>query len=108
MPRLYSTGRCAILKPESGQRSAKIKHRKDFSYEYNIRRRHHRGAQKRTEDTFSFLNSYHLIHKTELEVDDATQPIYTFNPNPAIMGLLIFAREMIDRPNNFYYYSGGR
>ena len=63
---------------------------------------------EKTENILAFLNKYRLIHKNELEVDDETQTIYTFNPNPAITGLLIFAREMIDRPSRFYYYSGGR
>ena len=59
-------------------------------------------------DVIGILQKYNLIHITQLEMDDEEQVIYTFNPTPSFIALLIFAREMIDRPNNFTYYMGNR
>ena len=54
------------------------------------------------------LQKYHLIHVTQIEMDDEEQEIYTFNPTPSFIALLVFAHEMIDRPNNFCYYMRNR
>ncbi len=54
------------------------------------------------------LAKYYLIRTRKLELDDVITEIYTFNPTPSFVSLLIFAREMIDPPNNFVFYSGGR
>ena len=59
-------------------------------------------------DIIRILQKYRLIHVTQIEMDDEEQEIYTFNPTPSFIALLIFAREMIDRPNNFSYYMGNR
>ena len=31
-----------------------------------------------------------------------------FYPTPSFIAFLIFAREMIEAPNHFHYYNGGR
>ena len=54
------------------------------------------------------LAKYYLITTKKLELDDVTTEIYTFNPTPSFVSLLIFAREMIAPPDNFIFYSGGR
>lgn len=59
-------------------------------------------------DIIRILQKYSLIHVTQIEMDDEEQEIYTFNPTPSFIALLIFAREIIDRPNNFSYYMGNR
>ena len=59
-------------------------------------------------DIIRTLQKYHLIHITQIEMDDEEQEIYTFNPTPSFIALLIFAREMIARPNVFHYYMGNR
>ncbi|MCH5340210.1 MAG: helix-turn-helix transcriptional regulator [Acetatifactor sp.] len=59
-------------------------------------------------DIIRILQKYRLIHVTQIEMDDEEQEIYTFNPTPSFIALLIFAREMIDRPSNFSYYMGNR
>lgn len=53
------------------------------------------------------LAQWHLISTTHIEMDDVTQEVYTFRPTPSFVAFLIFAREMIDPPNHFNYYSGG-
>ena len=59
-------------------------------------------------DIIRILQKYNLIHITQIETDDEEQEIYTFNPTPSFIALLIFAREMIARPNVFSYYMGNR
>lgn len=54
-------------------------------------------------DVIRILQKYNLIRTTQLEMDDEEQEIYTFNPTPSFIALLIFTREMIDRPNSFAY-----
>ncbi len=54
------------------------------------------------------LEKYRLIYKTQIELDDETQTVYNFSPTPSFIALLIFAREMIKKPDIFAYYSGGR
>lgn len=54
------------------------------------------------------LCKYSLIETTLIEVDDIVQEVYTFMPTPSFTAMLIFAREMIDHPNSFSYYIGGR
>lgn len=49
------------------------------------------------------LRKYGMIHMTQIEMDDATQEVYTFVPTPSFTAVLIFARELIDRPNRFAY-----
>ena len=56
----------------------------------------------------AFLEKYNLIYKTSIEFDDETKTVYNFKPTPSFTALLIFAREMIETPNNFSYYFGGR
>lgn len=56
----------------------------------------------------AFLEKYNLIYKTSIELDDETKTVYNFKPTPSFTALLIFAREMIETPNNFSYYLGGR
>ena len=59
-------------------------------------------------DIIRILQKYNLIHATQIEMDDEEQEIYTFNPTPSFIALLIFAREMIDRPCTFSYYMANR
>ncbi|MHB1152397.1 MAG: helix-turn-helix domain-containing protein [Eubacteriales bacterium] len=54
------------------------------------------------------LKEYHMICTSEIELDDETQTIYSFTPNPAFIALLIFAKEIINKPNCFWMYQGGR
>lgn len=56
----------------------------------------------------SVLEKYNLLHKTHIEMDDELQTVYNFKPTPSFIAFLIFAREMINPPNKFSYYSGGR
>ncbi len=54
------------------------------------------------------LKKYKMIYSTQIEMDDEIQAVYHFNPTPSFVALLIFAREIIEKPEIFSYYCGGR
>lgn len=59
-------------------------------------------------EIINILHKHGLIRTMQIEMDDTTQEVYNFVPTPSFPAMLIFAREMIDIPNCFSYYSGGR
>lgn len=65
-------------------------------------------SQKRSTEIIQLLKKINLVTSRELELDDIVRDVYIFVPNTAFIALLIFAREMIDRPNKFSYNSGFR
>lgn len=62
-------------------------------------------TQERAMEILQMMRKYHLIGVTSIEMDDETQEVYTFRPTPSFVAFLIFARELIDRPRNFSFYS---
>lgn len=54
------------------------------------------------------LRQYSLVKSMQLELDDMAQEVYTFLPTPSFTAMLIFARELIDRPRTFSYASESR
>ena len=64
-------------------------------------------AEKASE-ILSALKKYQLISVSQVEMDDEIQTVYHFRPTPSFIALLIFAREMIARPDIFDYYCGNR
>ena len=64
-------------------------------------------AQK-ADEILKTLKKYHLVSTLQLEMDDEVQTVYQFWPTPSFVALLIFAREIINKPEIFAYYSGGR
>lgn len=64
--------------------------------------------QEQALELIQLLKKINLVTTRELELDDIVRDVYTFVPNTAFIALLIFAREMIDRPNNFSYNTGLR
>ena len=63
---------------------------------------------EKAEEILNTLKKYRMIYSTQIEMDDEIQTVYHFNPTPSFIALLIFAREIIDKPEIFAYYSGGR
>ena len=59
-------------------------------------------------EVIKILKKYKLINTTQIEIDDTTQEIYTYKPTPSFVALLIFAREMIDRPTSWRYCTNNR
>lgn len=62
----------------------------------------------KAKEAIQALCKYGIIRTTQIEMDDIIQEVYNFDPTPSFVALLIFAREMIKRPNRFCFYSGGR
>jgi transcriptional regulator with XRE-family HTH domain len=53
---------------------------------------------EKANDILKMLSKYNLISSTQIEMDDEIQTVYNFRPNSSFIALLIFARELIDRP----------
>ena len=63
---------------------------------------------EKTKEIIRVLTKYYLIKKTQIELDDEIKDVYTFFPTPSFVSLLIFAKEIIEPPHNFSFYSDGR
>lgn len=63
---------------------------------------------EKAEEILSTLKKYHMVYSTQIEMDDEIQTVFHFNPTPSFIALLIFAREIIDKPEIFAYYCGNR
>lgn len=56
----------------------------------------------------AILNKYKMVYATQIERDDEMQTVYHFAPTPSFVALLIFAQELINKPDLFNYYSENR
>lgn len=56
----------------------------------------------------AILNKYKMVYATQIEMDDEMQTVYHFAPTPSFIGLLIFAQELINKPDQFNYYTENR
>ena len=65
---------------------------------------------ERASEILCVLRKYSLLYANTLEIDDGDETVYTVDTSGAIafVSMLIFARNMIERPCNYYYYKGGR
>lgn len=63
---------------------------------------------EKAKEIIKVLTKYHLIKKTQIELDDEIKDVYTFFPTPSFVSLLIFAKEIIEPPHRFAFYSEGR
>ncbi len=63
---------------------------------------------EKANEILSVLRKYSMVSMSKIELDDEVQTAYYFNPTPSFIALLIFAREIIDKPEVFSYYMGGR
>lgn len=59
-------------------------------------------------DIIKSLHKYNILSVTQIEMDDETQEIYTFEPNPAFPCLLLFAYEMIKPSKGYFGYYANR
>lgn len=67
----------------------------------------HISAEKARE-IVGVLTKHRMVRITQLELDDEIKEVYNLIPQPTFVGLLIFAREMIDPTHRFAYYSDNR
>lgn len=59
-------------------------------------------TEEKSKQIIEELLRLNLLAKTVAEFGDELVAVYQFTPEPSFVSMLIFAREMIDRPNNFY------
>ena len=65
-------------------------------------------TQEKSIEILKILSKYRLIYTTQIEMDDEIQTVYHFRPTPSFVALLIFAREVIDKPSVFAYQCQSR
>lgn len=63
---------------------------------------------EKASQALAVLERYELVDSAEAELDDATQTIYTVNPNPGLLAMLVITKEVLRRPNSFCYFTGNR
>ena len=63
---------------------------------------------EKASEIIDVLLQYKLISSSQIEMDDETQTVYYFRPTPSFIALLIFAREIIDKPSVFTYHQSIR
>lgn len=81
------------------------KRKNDSSFTKSFLMNHlHIDKDKATQIIGSLIKC-NLLQKMQIDTDSGMQTVYRFNPTPSFIALLIFAREMIQPPNNFCYYS---
>lgn len=65
-------------------------------------------TEEKAVQIISELLRINILSKTVVEVDDELVEVYQFICRPSFVSMLIFAREMIDIPNNFYVNNKSR
>ncbi len=65
---------------------------------------------ERASEILCILRKYSLLYANTLEIDDCDETVYTVDTSgaAAFVSMLIFARNMIQRPCYFYYNSQAR
>jgi len=84
------------------------KRESEKAFTENLLIKHLSIAPEKAKEILLVLEKYQLVEKIQVELDDEIQTIYHFRPTPSFIAFLIFAREIIDPPHNFIYYSGCR
>ena len=69
----------------------------------NLLVKHMDITMEKSEQILSVLRKYHLVYTSQLEMDDEIQVVYHFYPSASFIAFLIFARAILDKPNNFTY-----
>ena len=65
-------------------------------------------SPEKANEIIDVLLQYKLISSSQIEMDDETQTVYYFRPTSSFIALLIFAREIIDKPSVFTYHQSVR
>lgn len=65
-------------------------------------------TQEKAREIIELLLRLRLLYKMVAEVEDVLVEFYKFEAKPSFVSMLIFAREMIDVPSNFYVNNNER
>jgi len=82
--------------------------RENKSFTENLFVKELKISLEKSKEIINVLTKYLLLRKTQIELDDEIKDVYTFYPTPSFISLLVFAREIIDKPQRFAYWSEGR
>lgn len=63
---------------------------------------------ERALEILDIMKKYGHIWTQAIELDDRDMLVYKFNPQPYFMGFLLFAYDIINRPNRFWFNSQQR
>ncbi|MGN0493933.1 MAG: helix-turn-helix domain-containing protein [Acutalibacteraceae bacterium] len=80
------------------------KRESDKAFTPKLLEKHLNITEEKAKSIIGALKQYNLISSTFIEIDDSIQEFFSFVPTPAFVALLIFVREIIDKPNVFSYY----
>ena len=61
-------------------------------------------SEEKSKKIIGILKKYKMVSSTLIEIDDNVQEYFRFSPTPSFVALLIFAREIICKPQSFSYY----
>ncbi len=61
-------------------------------------------TEEKAKSIIDILKKYNMVSSTFIEIDDTIQEYFSFSPTPSFIALLIFAKEIISKPNSFSYY----
>ena len=61
-------------------------------------------SEEKSKNIIGILKKYNMVSSTFIEIDDSVQEYFKFSPTPSFVALLIFAREIICKPQSFSYY----
>ena len=65
-------------------------------------------SEEKAKNIIDILKKYNMVSSTFIEIDDIIQEYFSFSPTPSVVALLIFAKEIICKPNSFSYYYQSR
>ena len=65
-------------------------------------------AEDKAKQIIAELLRLNIIAKTVADIGNDVVEVYQFARRPSFVSMLIFAREMIDIPNNFYVNNRSR
>ena len=63
---------------------------------------------ERARELICIMKKYGHIWTQTVELDDDEVIMYRFEPQPHFIGLLLFARDMVQKPSRFFYNIGWR
>ncbi|MEE1006067.1 MAG: helix-turn-helix transcriptional regulator [Acutalibacteraceae bacterium] len=80
------------------------KRESDKAFTPKLLEKHLNITEEKSMSIIGILKQYNLISSTFIEIDDSVEEFFSFLPTPSFVALLIFAREIIDKPRNFSYH----
>ncbi len=72
----------------------------DFSFVLDFLIKKLNVTNEKAKEIVSFLDKYKMLKRSKIEIEGEMKELYIFVPTASFVALLIFAREMIDRPRD--------